>query len=78
LRRLLVLGATAVIQQAKKGRASVLGLLARKPKKLAAIALANNGPHHLGHDGERRDLPASTGGLSPPTTAIWYTWRWQG
>src|SRR5260370_18747195 len=43
LRRLLVLGATAVIQQAKAGRASpwVLGLLARKPKKLAAVALAN-------------------------------------
>jgi transposase len=43
LRRLLVLGATAVIQQAKPGRASpwLLQLLARKPKKLAAIALAN-------------------------------------
>ena len=43
MRRLLVLGATAVIQQAKAGRASpwLLGLLARKPKKLAAIALAN-------------------------------------
>src|SRR5207245_2973471 len=43
LRRLLVLGATAVIQQAKAGRASpwLVGLLARKPKKLAAIALAN-------------------------------------
>ena len=43
MRRLLVLGATAVIQQAKAGRASpwLLGLLARKPKKLAAVALAN-------------------------------------
>jgi transposase len=43
LRRVLVLGATAVIQQAKTGRASpwLLGLLARKPKKLAAVALAN-------------------------------------
>src|SRR6267143_6098549 len=43
LRRLLVLGATAVIQQAKTGRASpwLLELLARKPKKLAAVALAN-------------------------------------
>jgi len=43
LRRLLVLGATAVIQQANRGRASpwLLELLARKPKKLAAIALAN-------------------------------------
>jgi transposase len=43
LRRLLVLGATAVIQQVKRGRASpwLLELLARKPKKLAAVALAN-------------------------------------
>jgi transposase len=43
LRRLLVLGATAVIRFAKPGRASpwLLNLLARKPKKLAAIALAN-------------------------------------
>ena len=43
LRRLLVLGATAVIRAAKPGRASpwLLQLLARKPKKLAAVALAN-------------------------------------
>ena len=43
LRRLLVLGATAVIRQAKPGRASpwLMQLLARKPKKLAAAALAN-------------------------------------
>jgi transposase len=43
LRRLLVLGATAVIQQAKPGRASpwLLGLLARKPKKVATLGLAN-------------------------------------
>jgi transposase len=43
LRRLLVLGATAVIQQAKRGHAApwLLELLARKPKKLAAVALAN-------------------------------------
>ena len=42
LRRLLVLGATAVIQQAKPGRASpwLLGL-AKKSKKIAAVALAN-------------------------------------
>jgi transposase len=43
LRRLLVLGATAVIRFAKAGRTSpwLLGLLARRPKKLAAVALAN-------------------------------------
>ena len=43
LRKLVVLGATAVIRFARPGRASpwLLNLLARKPKKLAAIALAN-------------------------------------
>ena len=45
LRQLLVLGATTVIQHAKPGRAAssawLLGLLARKPRKLAAVALAN-------------------------------------
>ena len=45
LRQLLVLGATAVIQYAKPGRKSasawLLALLERKPRKLAAVALAN-------------------------------------
>ncbi len=43
LRRLLVAGAMAVIRSAKPGRTSpwLLDLLARKPKKLAAVALAN-------------------------------------
>jgi transposase len=51
LRRLLVLGATAVIQQVERRRKVkmtsandspwLLQLLARKPKKLAAVALAN-------------------------------------
>jgi transposase len=43
LRKLVVLGATAVIRFAKPGHVSpwLLNLLARKPKKLAAIALAN-------------------------------------
>lgn len=43
LRHLLVSGAMAVIRQAKPGRSSpwLLALLARKPKKLAAVALAN-------------------------------------
>jgi len=40
-----------------------------------APAQAGDGPHHLGHDGERRDLPSSEGGLSPPTRD---TWHWQG
>ena len=43
MRKLLVLGATARIRFAKPGTASpwLLNLLARKPNKLAAIALAN-------------------------------------
>jgi transposase len=45
LRQLLVLGATAVIKNAKPGRKGVsawlLKLLERKPRKLAAVALAN-------------------------------------
>jgi len=45
LRQLLVLGATAVIRFAKPGRPSasawLLALLERKPRKLAAVALAN-------------------------------------
>jgi transposase len=45
LRELLVLGATAVIRHAKPGRpgasAWLLKLLERKPRKLAAVALAN-------------------------------------
>ena len=45
LRQLLVLGATAVIQHAKPGRPAtsqwLLNLLSHKPRKLAAVALAN-------------------------------------
>jgi transposase len=45
LRSLLVAGATAVIQQAKRGRGRqppwLIALLKRKPAKLAAVALAN-------------------------------------
>ena len=45
LRRLLVVGATSVIQKASKGRGKPMpwlaALIARKPRKLAAVALAN-------------------------------------
>ena len=43
LRRLLVLGATAVIRFAKPGRSSpwLINLLARRPRKVAAVALTN-------------------------------------
>jgi len=65
LRKLLVLGATAVIRFARPGHASpwLLNLLARKPRKLAAIALANKMARTLWAmmvSGEvyRRPLPA--------------------
>jgi transposase len=45
LRSMLVVGATAVIQQARKGRGRqprwLMELIARKPPKLAAVAMAN-------------------------------------
>jgi transposase len=45
LRRLLVVGATSVMQQVSKGRGKPMpwlaALIRRKPKKLAAVALAN-------------------------------------
>ena len=45
MRSVLVAGATAVIQQARKGRGHpspwLLALLKRKPPKHAAVALAN-------------------------------------
>jgi transposase len=43
LRQLLVLGATAVVRRAKPGKAPawLIALLARRPRKLAAVALAN-------------------------------------
>ena len=45
LRQLLVVGATAVIRVTKPGRRSatawLLGLLERRPRKVAAVALAN-------------------------------------
>lgn len=43
LRRLLVLGATAVVRHTKSGRGSawLLALIGRKPRKLAAVAWAN-------------------------------------
>jgi len=47
-------------------RRGFLGLLARKPKKArSGRAGQQNGPRHLGHDDQRRGIPASTGGLSP-------------
>ena len=41
LRRLLVVGATAVIRHAKRHPDKITKLLAKKPAKLVAIAVAN-------------------------------------
>jgi transposase len=44
LRSVLTVGATAVIKQVRRGGSAspwLIGLLARKPAKLAAVALAN-------------------------------------
>jgi hypothetical protein len=56
LRQLLVLGATAVIQHAKPGRASawLIALLKRKPSQARGRRSGQqDGPHHLGHADER-------------------------
>jgi len=78
LRRVLVVGAMAIVQRVKRGPGSALpwlsGLVARKPAKLAAVALANknvriawrlmvNGQHY---DRHRRGASAQVAGVSPP------------
>jgi transposase len=81
LRSLLVVGATAVIQQVNKRRGSsspwLIALLKRKPPKLAAVALANKTARiawKLMVSGERYDAVAAararrraplTGGAAP-------------
>ena len=67
LRSLLVLGATAVIQHAKPGRTApwLLSLLERKPRKLAAVALANKMARIIwammtSGDAYRQPTPAAT------------------
>ena len=67
LRQLLVTGATAVIKVAtrpgnKLAADWLLKLLQRRPRKLAAVALANKMARgRLGHDDRRRGLPPSAG-----------------
>jgi transposase len=74
LRRVLVVGATAVIQQVRKGRGHpspwLIALLKRKPPKLAAVALANKTARiawKLMVSGERYDPAAAarTGRRAP-------------
>jgi transposase len=74
LRRVLVVGATAVIQQVKKGRGHpppwLVALINRKPPKLAAVALANKTARiawKLMVSGERYN-PAY--GFVPPTGSV--------
>jgi transposase len=79
LRRTLVLGATAVIQQVRKGRGNpspwLADLVRRKPPKLAAVALANktariawklmvSGERYRPDGGSRRLVPA-IGSVAP-------------
>jgi transposase len=74
LRRVLVVGATAVIQQARRGRTApspwLAGLIKRKPPKLAAVALANKTARiawKLMVSGERYDGAIATRGRPDDT-----------
>ena len=64
IRRLLIIGASAVVQQASRRGAPkgswLAQMLARKPKMLVTVALANKmAPHHLGPAGQRWHLQNS-------------------
>jgi transposase len=76
LRRALVLGATAVIQQVRRGRGHpspwLVALLKRKPPKLAAVALANKTARiawKLMVSGERYDRARAESASSQPRQA---------
>jgi len=77
LRRVLVVGATAVIQQARRGRGNhspwLMDLIRRKPPKLAAVALANKTARiawKLMVSGERYHRQQEASGLVPPTGSL--------
>jgi transposase len=87
LRSTLVVGATAVIQQVQKGRGHpspwLVGLLKRKPPKLAAVALANKTARiawKLMVSGERYNPHPQPGPIpsSPPESRIAPRTRRQG
>jgi len=86
LRSLLVVGATAVIQQARRSRGQpspwLMALIARKPPKLAAVALANKTARiawKLMVSGERYDaVRARPQGLRPERKASHRARRRQG
>jgi transposase len=77
LRSILVVGATAVIQQVRKGRGHpsrwLADLVRRKEPKLAAVALANKTARiawKLMVSGERYDAQRAAGRFVPPTGRI--------
>jgi transposase len=83
LRRTLVLGATSVIKQVSKGKGNpspwLRDLVARKPPKLAAVALANKVARiawKLMVSGERYD--AARAGIVSPTASLAPCSRRQG
>jgi transposase len=77
LRRVLVVGATAVIQQARRGRGNpspwLTALIRRKPAKLVAVALANKTARiawKLMVSGERYTRQRAHIGFVPPTGSL--------
>jgi len=77
LRSVLVVGATAVIQQIKKGRGNpspwLIALIRRKPPKLVAVALANKTARiawKLMVSGERYNRQHPRNGFVPPTGSL--------
>ena len=85
LRSLLVVGATAVIQQVAKGKGKpspwLLELVRRKPAKLAAVALANRTARiawKLMRSGERYNPHLAAKRFVPPTGSVAPCSRRQG
>jgi transposase len=77
LRRVLVVGATSLIQQVRKGRGNpspwLTALLRRKPPKLAAVALANKTARiawKLMVSGERYNRQHVGSGFVPPRSSL--------
>src|SRR5215207_483422 len=75
--RALVVGATAVVQQVRKGRghpsAWLVDIVKRKPPKLAAVALANKNARVLWKlmvSGERYNPHRERGRFVPPTGSV--------
>jgi transposase len=85
LRQGLVVGATAVVQQVRKGRGHpspwLVELVKRKPPKLAAVALANKTARivwKLMVSGERYNPHRAKSRFVPPTGSVAPCWHRQG